>query len=63
MRVAKPKMRVTEADIERMAVAAATGVELIPTTPRARQLWEQIKRETAAAKARGLMIEIPSDWP
>ena len=54
---------VTEYEVERMVVAATQGKELVPATPAARELWEATKRDVAAIKARGGMVDIPFDVP
>ena len=58
-----PNNRVTEHEVERMAVAATLGEELVPVTPAARERWEAIKRDVAAIRARGQMLDIPFDVP
>ena len=53
--------RVNEHELERMAVAACIGDELIPTTPAARELFEKMKRNAARIKAKGGSIDISFD--
>jgi hypothetical protein len=56
--------RLTENDTERMVVCATLGLEIEPTSPKARELWDAIKRDVERIKAiPGAIVDISSDMP
>jgi hypothetical protein len=54
---------VTLDEMTRMVIAAVNGETVVPSSPHAAQVWEQIQREVAEIIARGGMVDIPSDFP
>ena len=54
----------TEDELRRMVIAAMNGDTVVPSSPYAQQVWEQIQRETAEILSHpGAIVDLPSDFP